>query len=273
MSEFQLSPNATMFYRDDDFTDPWRTPETIVLLHGNCENGMVWNSWVPRLGRRFRVIRPDMRGFGQSTPMPEEYQWTLDGIVEDYARLLDSLGIKRCHIVGAKIAAAVAIRFAVTHPERALTVTITGNRVISGRQASRKGEAALAEQIRQHGVVSHARETMSGRLGNAASPEMYQWWIETMGATATSTQLGFIRSIPNPDLSADLPRIACPLLLLTAEESGTSHVEEARAQMKIIPRGELIVLLGESYHVAATQPEECVDAVLSFIDRSTPVAV
>jgi len=96
------SPDVQLHYLVDDFTDPWRGSETILLLHGNAESGVAWYGWVAPLARRFRVVRPDMRGFGASTPMPRDFPWTLDIVIDDFVRLMDSLGIARFHLVGAK---------------------------------------------------------------------------------------------------------------------------------------------------------------------------
>src|SRR2546425_5436526 len=103
MPTFQASPDLRMHYLVDDFTEPWTTTETILLLHGNAESSLAWYAWVPLLARRFRGVRPDMRGYGASTPMPREVKWSLDVIIDDYARLMDSLGVSRFHLVGAKI--------------------------------------------------------------------------------------------------------------------------------------------------------------------------
>src|SRR5688572_24516944 len=89
MPTFKISPEHEMHYQVDDFTDPWETPETILLLHGNAESGAAWYGWVPHLARRFRVVRPDMRGFGASTPMPRDFAWTLDVIIADYVGLME----------------------------------------------------------------------------------------------------------------------------------------------------------------------------------------
>ncbi len=70
MPDFKPTPDLTMHYEVDNFCDPWRTPETILMLHGNAESGLAWYAWAPKLARHFQVVRPDMRGFGQSTPMP-----------------------------------------------------------------------------------------------------------------------------------------------------------------------------------------------------------
>ena len=92
MPNFRPSPDLDMHYEVDDFTDPWRQPETILMLHGNAESGLAWYAWVPALARQYRVVRPDMRGFGQSTPMPRDYPWTLDRLIEDFCLLMDHLG-------------------------------------------------------------------------------------------------------------------------------------------------------------------------------------
>src|SRR6516162_10275654 len=126
MPTFLGSPDAQLHYLVDDFTDPWRQTETILLLHGNAESGAAWYGWVPRLARRFRVVRPDMRGFGASTAMPRDFPWTLDVVIDDFVRLLDTLGIGRFHLVGAKIGGTIARAFAARRPERVMTLTVVG---------------------------------------------------------------------------------------------------------------------------------------------------
>jgi 3-oxoadipate enol-lactonase len=60
MPYVNLPDGARIFYRVDDFTDPWSQPETILMLHGFCRNSRFWYAWVPILGRHFRVVRPDL---------------------------------------------------------------------------------------------------------------------------------------------------------------------------------------------------------------------
>src|SRR6266576_7358751 len=54
-----------IFYRDDWFGEPWRKPETVILIHGNGESSIVWYAWLPRMGQEFRVLRLDLPGFGR----------------------------------------------------------------------------------------------------------------------------------------------------------------------------------------------------------------
>jgi len=86
-----------------------------------------------------------------------------------------------------------------------------------------------------------------------------------MGRTALSSQLGFIHTIACADITVDMPNIVCPTLVITTEESGLASVEATRAWQKTIRDSRLLVLPGNSYHVAATDPERCAQATLEFI--------
>src|SRR3989442_10302021 len=112
MPTFDASPDLRMHYLVDDFIDPWTTTETILLLHGNAESSLAWYAWVPLLARRFRGVRPDMRGYGASTPMPRDFALTLDVIVDDHARPIDELGVQRFHLVRAQNGGGLARAFA-----------------------------------------------------------------------------------------------------------------------------------------------------------------
>jgi pimeloyl-ACP methyl ester carboxylesterase len=267
MPTLELSPGHQMHYRVDDFTDPWDTPATVLLLHGNAESGAAWYGWVPQLARHLRVVRPDMRGFGDSTPMKPDFPWTLDTIIEDYVRLMDRLGVDRFHLVGAKIGGTIARAFAARRPERVLSLTVVGT-----PPPLRAGAAERAPEMRAEfendGVEPWARRTMTSRLGDTFPAAGVEWWTSFMSRTAVSTQVGFMGTIACADIRADLPRIACPTLVITTEGSGLASVEETRAWQRTIARSELLVLPGNSFHVAASDAEQCARATLDFISRT-----
>ncbi|WP_207538623.1 alpha/beta fold hydrolase [Sabulicella rubraurantiaca] len=266
MPEMKLGPDQSLFFRDECFADAWTEPETILLLHGNAESGEAWNAWMPALGRRFRVLRPDMRGFGRSTPMKLDHPWSPDALVADFIALLDHLGIARVHVAAAKIAGPLGMRLAATHPGRVLSLTLLGT-LVSGQETLGGRAASWLEHIETKGVESWARWTMPERLGSASSEAMREGWARLMGRTAQSTQLGFIRSVPGIDVRAELGRIACPTLVVTTNGSGLGSPDAVREWQRQIPGSELMILPGDSYHVAASDPEICAEATLSFIAR------
>ena len=69
------------------------------------------------------------------------------------------------------------------------------------------------------------------------------------------------------DIRADLAKITCPTLVVTTEQSGLATVEETRAWQQQIADSELLVLPGNSYHVAATHADRAAEATLDFLAR------
>ena len=268
MPRAQITPDLEMHYRDECFADDWAAPANMLLLHGNAESGAAWNGLMPVLGRRFRVVRPDMRGFGQSTPMALDYKWSVDRIIADFIALADSLGLDTFHIGAAKVACPIALRLAARHPGRVRSLAVLGG-IVSGEVSVGARAASWLEHIEQKGVESWARWTMPGRLGSTTSPGMMEGWAKLMGRTPLSTQLGFIRSVPAIDVRPDLASIQCPTLVVTTDGSGLGSVEAVRAWQQTIPKSEFMVVPGDSYHVAATHPEVCAAAMVDLIRRRT----
>jgi pimeloyl-ACP methyl ester carboxylesterase len=79
------------FYREDWFGEPWRKPETAVLIHGNAESSVEWYAWMPRMAQEFRVLRPDLPGFGRSR-IPAGFEWSLPSLASFVAHVLDKAG-------------------------------------------------------------------------------------------------------------------------------------------------------------------------------------
>lgn len=268
MSTCRIDSDLILHYQVDDYTNPWDEPQAILLLHGNAEAGKAWFAWAPHLARHYRVVRPDMRGFGASTPMPRDYPWTLDRIIEDYICLLDVLGIERCHLVGAKLGGTIARHFAARRPDKIRTLTLVGTPAPNRRLGS--SLARRVQDMEQHGAARWAQQTMGGRLGGEFPQAGVRWWTELMGRTPTTTLAGFTERIADVDISDDLPLIRCPTLVITTEGSALGTVDETRAWQERIPRSELLVLPGDSYHVAASHADQCAQETLAFIRRMGP---
>ena len=269
MPKLRVAPDLEMFYLMDDFTDPWTQPETVLMLHGLCESTASWYAWVPTLARQFRVVRADMRGFGQSTPMPEDYPWSMDTVVDDFIALTDKLGIERFHLVAAKIGGNVARRFAARYPKRVSTLTMAGTPA-PYRETVAERAVVWGKEIRKDGLESWARRTMADRLGDKFPREGSEWWGRLMGSAPVSSVLGCLLPLPATDLRNDLPKIACPTLVITTEGSHLSSVDETRAWQEKIPGSTLLVLPGGSYHVAASDAERCARETLKFIKSQRP---
>ena len=264
MSYLDIPPGFRLYYEVDDHTPPWTQPQTILLLHGNCESGRAWFGWVPHLAPFYRLVRPDMRGFGRSSPVDRDFALTAEVIVEDYIALMDALGIGRFHVVAAKIGGTVARVLAARHPQRVQTLTVIGTPPPYRPDAIERVDAWVKD-FADNGVEPWARRTMAARLGAYLPPEAVEWWIRYMGTASRESQIAYARHLACADIREYLPRITCPTLVITTEESGLASVEQNRAWQQQIPDSRLLVLPGNSYHAAVTHSKECAAATLDFI--------
>ena len=89
---------------------------TLLLLHDVFADHRAWRRVVPRLAERFRVIVPDLPGFGASEK-PTRYAFTREAFAETLCDLLAGVGAARAHVAGHALGASVAITLAADHPE------------------------------------------------------------------------------------------------------------------------------------------------------------
>ena len=264
MSQVRIDDTLTMHYELDDYTDPWTTPETILLVHGVADTSKAWFAWVPHLARRFRVLRPDLRGFGQSSIPPASYQWSLGGLAKDLQTLLDLLDIPTVHVVGQRIGGSVAMQFAHDYPTRVKSLVVIGGPATLAQSSLNPG--AWLEQVQREGVEAWARTTMGRRLGDV-SPAMREWWISEMGKSPRQVMEGIFRYVGTMDITALLPNITVPTLVVTSDRGALASVEAVRGWQTRMPHSQLLVLPSAAYHLAAALPDECAAATLKFIDR------
>jgi 3-oxoadipate enol-lactonase len=242
-----------LFYRDDWFGEPWRKPETAVLIHGNDESSVVWFGWVPRMGQEFRLIRPDLPGFGRSR-IPAGFEWSLPSLATFVAHVLDKAGVESAHIIGAKTGGAIAMQFAADYPRRTRTLSVAS------------GPASVIV------MSSRSKVPQLDRLGSGASKEMVEYWNNMFATAPQEAAKGLNTALSKFDLARDgvLQRITAPTLVMTADRSVLQSVEKVRQYQMLIPKSRLAVLQSDAYHIAGANADECVTNVLAFIKETRP---
>jgi 3-oxoadipate enol-lactonase len=257
MRKVEIRPEVWIAYEDHFFGKPWTTPATVVMVHGNSESSRVWNPWVPHLAGTYRVVRLDMPGFGASSE-PPGYRWTVAEIASDIALFLDALDIERCHLIGAKYGGSACMQFASMYAHRLLSLSVLGSPI-------RGAGTTNADMIRHKGVRQWAAETMSVRLGSTASEQQVRWWIDLMGRANPRAALATCTARIDLELDERLSRITAPTLIVTTAESGLQSVEAVEQYARRFRDARVVVLPGDSFHIAAVEPDLCAAHVLRFI--------
>ena len=260
MHKVEIRPGVWMAYEDHWFGPPWTIPETVVMVHGNSESSRAWTCWVPHLAGKYRVVRLDLPGFGASTE-PPGYGWSAAELADDIGRFLDALTIERCHLIGAKYGGSACMHFASDQPRRLLSLCLLGSPI----RGSGTGNADL---IRAKGVQQWAAETMRTRLGSSASQAQIDWWTDFMGGTNQRAAHGASSARIDMELDERLSRITALTLIVTTQESGLQSVEAVERYARRFPNARVIVLPGDSFHIAAVEPDLCAHHALRFMQEA-----
>ena len=108
-----------VFYRE---AGPADAP-VLLLLHGYPASSHMYRELIPRMARNYRVIAPDLPGFGFTTvPGERKYKYSFDALAHTLEAFVDALGLKKYALYIFDYGAPVGLRLAVAHPERVTAI-------------------------------------------------------------------------------------------------------------------------------------------------------
>lgn len=105
----------------------------VLLIHGSGPGVTGWANWrltIPALATRFRVLAPDMVGFG-FTERPADVQYNMENWVNHIIGFMDALGIEQAHVVGNSFGGGLALALAIRAPQRVNRLVLMGSAGVS----------------------------------------------------------------------------------------------------------------------------------------------
>ncbi len=114
---------VNVFYREAGAADA----PVVLLLHGFPTSSIQYRELIPRLADRYRVIAPDLPGFGfTEVPADREYKYSFDALAKTMLAFTDALQLKRYALYVFDYGAPTGFRMAMAHPER-ITAIVSQN--------------------------------------------------------------------------------------------------------------------------------------------------
>ncbi|MBN1136741.1 MAG: alpha/beta fold hydrolase [Anaerolineae bacterium] len=96
----------------------------VLFIHGNGASATFWEETMLALPPGFRGIAPDMRGYGDTEPLPVDATLGLSDMVEDIRSLARAMGLGRHHIVGHSMGGGIVIKYAIAYSADLLSITL-----------------------------------------------------------------------------------------------------------------------------------------------------
>src|SRR5215216_7840492 len=243
--------------------------KVLILLHGLGASAERWSRVIPTLSTDYRVIAPDIIGFGYSDKPAVEY--TMDFFVESLRSFLDNLGISKASIIGSSLGGHIASEFAIRFNhmvEKLVLVSPAGMMRNSNPTLDRYIMVALYPEYQR--VYETFREMVYDP--NAINQEILMDFVNRMNLP--NAKYAFISTLLGiryaPDLRGRLSSITAPTLLMWGENDTTIPLAEYANQYNGIPNMEELVVIKKCGHIAPIEkPATFNRIVLRFLMRTT----
>lgn len=262
------TPSGEIYYEVCDLTPPWiEKPQTIVFHHGVAAHIGIWTHWLGVLASKYRLVRFDMRGYGQSVKPAADFTWTFDTLVDDLIQVADAAGAERFHLVGESIGGTTAIACALSHPKRLRSLVLSNASAIGGLLGNVN---VWREMVKTGGQKKWASQMMDWRFHkDALSPEAFHWYLEFHQQCSMDACLGLADMLLAADFSKKLSSIQMPTLLLSPDGSPFIPASIMTAMRDEIIGAEIQVFAHSKHGLPLSHGEACARVLLDFLERRT----
>jgi pimeloyl-ACP methyl ester carboxylesterase len=251
-----------------DYMDTGGEGTAVLLLHAFPLDAGMWEQQIESLRGHFRVVAPNLKGFGGSDAPEDAAEYSMDGYANDLKALLDELGIDKAAVLGLSMGGYVAFALLRLHPERISALVLADTRAEADPPEGKDKRSAQQKQVQEEGTAGLI-DTLAGALLGAKtrqeSPEMVEHTKGLMQAPAAGF-IGGLEAMKNrPDSTGDLTKIDVPTLVIVGEDDGVTPPEASRKIHEHVGGSQLVVLPGVGHLSNLEAPEEFTGAVEGFL--------
>lgn len=234
------------------------TGSALLFIHGFPFDHALWQQTAEPLLESYRIIVPDLRGFGESQP-PEKKAFEMSDFADDLARLLDEMKIERVVICGLSMGGYIAMQFLKKYPEKLAGLILCDTKTAADTPEAAAGRRRLSERIFETGS-----EPLTAGIPMLLSPET----IEKAPEKAEFLRAMMLRQCPSgiaaaalgmanrADTTAFLEEVKVPALVICGSDDKLSSSQLMRNLASRLPKAEFIEIQGAGHLVPLEKPTE-----------------
>lgn len=249
--------------------------EPIVLVHGFGSSRDSWNRMAGRLTKHFRVIAPDLPGWGETTRIEAE-SYAYPKQVTRLREFITALGMGRVHLIGHSMGGFICSAYAVQYPDDVATLGLIAPHGVTEPQAS---ELARSVAAGDNWLVASSMPEFERLLNNVFAKRPYlpksvlrAVANRAIAGSAKSAKIFAEMQSNDPPLEARLGRIKAPALILWGDQDRVLHVSCAEVFHRGINNSEVLLLHGSGHMPLIENARQCATAWLKFVDKTRQTA-
>jgi pimeloyl-ACP methyl ester carboxylesterase len=219
--------------------------DVVILVHGSGPGVTAYANWrlvLPVLGERFRVIAPDMAGFG-FTERRSEIEYGLQMWADQVIGVLDGLGIAKASIVGNSFGGAIALRIATQYPDRANQLVLMGSMgvpfpITEGLDRVWGYEPSFEAMRKVLDVFAYSRELITDELAEVRyRASMQPGFQESFAAMFPAPRQRWVDAMATPD--DEIRKIGHETLIVHGREDRVIPIDTSLRLFQLIDRADL----------------------------------
>jgi pimeloyl-ACP methyl ester carboxylesterase len=221
-----------------------KTRPSLVFLHYFGGSSRAWKEVITELAAEYHSVAPDLRGFGSSDSLPENY--AVKDYADDVADLIRALEIENYALIGHSMGGKIALALAARRPKglRSLILLAPSPPTLEPIK-----EEEREKLLQTHGNRCVATETVCKAAGGKLSGEVFESAINDNLRTSESAWKWWLEKGSREDVSAEMEKINVPVLIVAGEkdEAMTPELLEREAARRI--EGARLVIVPEVKHL------------------------
>lgn len=242
----------------------------LLLIHAGIADSRMWEPQAKAFANQFDMVRPDLRGFGNSELPPVAYS-----MVADLIALLDLLEIDRAHVVGCSMGGTLAIDLTLEHPERVEKLVL----VAAGISGSNLGEAdsglfseiEAADKANDMDAVNRGEVRLwvdGPRRPEGSAPAAVRELVLDMNGRSLQTDWHSAENqSTDPPAIGRLGEIKAPTLVVVGDEDLPHAAANAEVITSNVASARSAVIRGAAHLPSLERPEEFNRLLLDFLTK------
>jgi 3-oxoadipate enol-lactonase len=214
----------------------------LLLIHGFPLDRTLWRAQIAGLSQLYRVIAPDLRGFGHSSET-DGAAVTMDQYAADLNSLLDSVNVKQAVLGGISMGGYIALAFYAQYADRVKGLILANTRAVPDSEEGRQSRLANAQKVGEAGS-GFLVETMAPQmLGPAAKSELKIAVRSMMTRQRAPGIMSALRGMAiRPDRTPLLRFATVPALIVSGSHDALIPPGDSEAMHGLIPDSRLVII-------------------------------
>jgi 3-oxoadipate enol-lactonase len=241
-----------------------------VLIHAFPLSKAMWKRQAELLaGNGFRVILPDLPGFGESGSLDSSL--SIEKMATEIGGLLESLNIEKAFIGGLSMGGYVVLNLFRRFPEKFSAVILCDTTYLADTEEKRNSRFELISKIEKQGpqaLVENMLPNIVSEDTKQNNPELFDELKNVFSRVNPVAAINALRGIAERKDSSDIiGQISVPTLLIFGEHDKITDLENAQKMNRSISDSELVIIENAGHLSNLEQPERFNRALLNFCQR------